>query len=156
MKPEKIPAHTRGFYAGAALVSLDSDGGFPAIGVGKEGAPVGSRNGSLGELLAHLLAELHDGALLHRGIRGEIAGDLGKVLPALPCPSLSGVQGGEGVSHPRPPQPHAQRQEAQEDIHAQKEPFFREMEPFHHPFSTIFTCIPASSGLLEVVMTKSP
>ena len=166
MEVEEIPPHAHRLDRGAtAAVGADGDGGGRAVGVDGQAAVFRRVQGLLHQLRLQRLAEGIDILQLLALVHRQIAGQLGKAGLALPAEPPGGGEGLQGMAHtPHAKQGRCHRQQ-QHNIPYQQKPLLEAeasqcggnppegIGPVHHGFSTIRTRVPASRGLLEVVIT---
>ena len=166
MKIEEISPHAHSLYGSAAVFRTDRDGVLAMVGVDIQAAALRRLQRLLLHSALKALAEREDIPLRLAAVHREIAGQLGIAgLPCAPEPS-GGGQGTERAADLLQPGGTPYRRQHQHNIENQQEPlleaefFDRRQHPPgqlsqmpHDGFSTIRTWLPASSGLLEVVMT---
>ena len=166
VEQEEIPAHADGLDRERCLAARDCDGRDAGIGVVIEPAALGRFQRGVDQLLVERPAEALDGGLLDLFVLRQKDRDLREAHFARAAPCLCRRLRRQRPRHGVQP-PHAQqRQRRQSGVHEQPdELLFRQRRrlsdvfstaPAHQLFSTRRTCVPASMGLVEVVMTKSP
>ena len=164
MEVEEISPHAQGGDGAGAMLRRNSDLRAAAVGVHIEAAVLRRLQGLLHHGGLQLLPEGEDIRLLLPLPHGHVAGHLGKAHLALPPEPVRRRGGIQGVAHRPQPQQAGQGGQRQHHVQPQQEPLLKAKAPdilphlaedvlTSHALSTILTWVPASRGLLAVVIT---
>ncbi len=166
VKVEEVSPHAHGLHRGAAALGADADGLDAVVGVQVQPAALGGLQGLLHHPALQGPAEGEDVLLRLAVVHRQIAGHVGEAgLRPSPEP-LGGGEGGQRAADHVHPHGAPNGRQDQHDVEDQQEPLLESEAPDrrqhppgqlsqvpHDGFSTIRTWLPASRGLLEVVIT---